>query len=128
MSFKFAKEDANSILGRLDKLAATVQEKHASWGMPFEVAKSIVNDLDKTADEIEKAAFGEESLVRRQVETLKAAKVIQQDAGEGYMGTYNAPTAPKQTDSDEPYMGLFKDDQTTGVHDGKSTTGRPLAP
>ena len=128
MSLKLAKEEANIVLARLDNLAGAIQEKHASWGMPFEVAKSIVNDLDKTADAIQKAAFGEESFVAHQINTLKAAKVIQQDAGEGYMGTYNAPTAPIQTDADEKYMGLFKDDQTTGVNDGKSTTGRPLAP
>lgn len=128
MTVKFAKSDANKILGRLDKIAGHIQENYAKWGMDFETAKGIVNDLDRTADEIEKAAFGEDSLASRQVELLKAAKVIQQDSDEGYMGTYNAPTAPHQTDSDEPYMGLYKDDQTQGVQTGKSTTGRPLAP
>jgi len=128
MTLKFAKDEANKILGRLDRVAEVIQVNAERWNMPFKVAKGIVNDLDKCADEIEKATFGEGSLACRQVEVLKSAKVLQQDSDEGYMGTFNAPTAPKQTDADEPYMSLFKDDQTVAVHDGKSTTGRPLAP
>jgi hypothetical protein len=128
MTVKFAKEQANDILSRLDKIAGFVQENHKKWGLDFETAKAIVNDLDRTADEIEGATYGEESLARRQIEVLKAAKVIQQDSDEKYMGTFNAPTAPHQTDSDEPYMGQFKDDQTQGVQTGKAENGRPLAP
>ena len=128
MTVKFAQEDADRILTRLDKMAAFIQSNHSKWGMSFETAKGLVNDLDRTADEIEKAANGSESFERRQVEVLKEAKVIQQDSDEKYMGTFNAPMAPKQTDSDEGYMSQFKDDQSVAVVDGKSTSGRPLAP
>jgi hypothetical protein len=128
MSLRFAKEEANKALSRLDRIAGAIQENAEKWGIPFEAAKKMVNDLDRTADEIEKASFGEGSLATRQVAVLKGAKVLQQDSDEGYMGTFNAPTAPKQTDSDEGYMSLYRDDQTTSVSGGKSTTGRPLAP
>ena len=124
----FDKKQADATLARLDKLAATIQAKHADWGMPFEQAREIVNAIDKTADEIETAAFGKDSLQRRQVEILRQAKVIQQDADEGYMGTFNAPSAPHQVDADEPYMSLYRDDQSTAVNEGKSSVGRPLAP
>ena len=123
---KFAKSDANTILARLDRVAAAIQENHAKWGMGFDVAKELVNDLDKTADEIEKASFGEESLMTRQVEVLKQAKVLQQDKDEKYMGTYNAPSAVHQSDKDEKYMSLYEDDQTQAVVSGKSSVGRPL--
>jgi len=133
MTVKFAKDQANAILGRLDKAAGFIQENYKKFGMDFDTAKAIVNDLDKTADEIEAAAFGEASLLKRQTEVLaasnpKLAKVLQQDSDEKYMGTFNAPMAPHQTDADEKYMGQFKDDQSEAVHEGKSTTGKPLAP
>jgi hypothetical protein len=128
MTIKFAKEDADRILVRLEKMASYIQDHHASWDMDFNSAKALVNDLDRTADEVEKAAFGEESFQTRQIEVLKAAKVIQQDSDESYMGTFNAPMAPKQTDSDEGYMSQFRDDQSQAVATGKSSTGRPLAP
>ena len=119
---KFSSENADQILFRLDRLASTIQGKFASWGMPFEVAKGIVNDLDKVADEIEVASFGKESLMKRQ------AEVIQHDADETYMTTFANPMAPIQTDADEAYMAAYKDDQSSCVDHGKSTTGRPLAP
>jgi hypothetical protein len=122
------KKEAASILSRLDRIAGVIQENCESWGMPFEAAKGIVNALDETADKIEKSAFGEDHFAQRQVNVLKQAKVIQQDSDEDYMGTFDAPSAPKQTDSDEAYMSLFQDDQTQAVAAGKSTTGRPLAP
>jgi hypothetical protein len=133
MTVKFAKEHANNILGRLDKIAGTIQENHEKWGMDFSTAKSLVNEIDKTADEIEKAAFGEDSLRNRQLEVVasndpKVAAVLQQDGDEGYMKTFNAPMAPHQTDSDEPYMGQFKDDQSQAVSTGKAENGRALAP
>jgi hypothetical protein len=128
MTIKFAKSDADRILTRLDKMATAIQEHHEKFGMSFAVAKSLVNDLDQTADEIEKAAFGDESFQTRQIEVLKSAKVIEHDADEGYMGTFNSPMAPHQTDADEGYMSQFSDDQTEAVVKGKSSTGRPLAP
>jgi hypothetical protein len=128
MTTKYSSQDADRILNRLDKLAGTIQENYSAWGMPFEVAKEVVNNLDKLADEIEVSSFGKESMVRRQVEVLKTAKVIQQDADEKYMATFQNPMQPRQVEADEPYMAAYKDDQSSAVESGKSTTGRPLAP
>jgi hypothetical protein len=122
MSTKLAAQHADQVLARLDKIAKVIQERHATWGMPFELAKAIVNDLDRTADEIEKASFGEESFLRRQ------AEVIQKDSDEPYMDTFRNPMQPRQTDADEPYMAAYKDDQSSAVDHGVSTSGRPLAP
>ena len=55
---KLAAEVANSALSRLDKIASDIQANYEAWGMPFETAKAIVNDIDKTADEIEVTADG----------------------------------------------------------------------
>lgn len=132
-TMKLDKDQANRTLTRLDRIAGSIQTNAEKWGMPFEAAKAIVNALDRTADEIEAASFGAESLAARQEKVVasakpKAAHVIQQDSDESYMKTFNAPMAPHQTDSDESYMSQFKDDQSQAVETGKSTTGRPLAP
>lgn len=119
---KFAAQDANAILARLDKMAAQIQANHESWGMPFETAKEIVNNLDTVADSIEVAAFGKESFTRRQ------AEVIQKDSDESYMSTFSNPMQPHQKDADEPYMKAYSDDQSSAVHHGKASDGRPLAP
>lgn len=119
-------KQASDVLGRIDDLAKTVQANHASWGMSFDDAKTVVNDLDKTADIFERMAFGEESLQRRQQEVL--AKVIKREPDEGYMDTFQNPHQPVQTDADEPYMGAYGDDQSSAVADGKEETGEALAP
>lgn len=119
---KFAANEANQTLGRLDRAARAIQANYKSWGMPFDVAKQLVNDLDKTADEIEIASFGKESFERRQ------AEVIQREPDEAYMDTFQNPMAPVQVEADEPYMSAYRDDQSSAVNNGKSTTGRPLAP
>jgi hypothetical protein len=128
MTTKFSSQDADRILNRLDKLASTVQQKYAEWGMPFEAAKEIVNNLDKVADDIEVSTFGQDSMLRRQVEVLKTAKVIQREPDEKYMDTFQNPMQPRQVEADEPYMKAYGDDQSSAVESGKSTTGRPLAP
>ncbi len=130
---KFATNEAESILGRLDKIAGHVQANYAAWGMPFDVAREIVNTIDKTADAIELASFDEESLVTRQMEVLastqaKTAQVHQQDSDEAYMKAFQNPMAPVQVESDEAYMKAFSDDQSSGMFNGKATNGRPLAP
>lgn len=117
---KFAAKDADQVLARLDKLASEIEANHESWGMPFETAKSMVNDLDTVADAIEVTAFGKQSFERRQ------AEVLQKDSDEGYMGAFNNPQAPIQTEGDEPYMSAYGDDQSSGVRKGKATNGRPL--
>lgn len=130
MNRKIASQDADRLLTRLDRLAATVQAKYASWGMPFEAAKEIVNAIDKTADEVEVTAFGRQSLARRQEEVMggKTARVIQRDADEKYMDTFKNPMQPRQVEADEPYMKIYEDDQSVAVGTGESTTGRKLAP
>lgn len=141
-------KNANETLERLDKLANHVQANHQTWGMPFEAARDLVNAIDKTADEIEVLAFGEQSLQRRQAEVAvsdrqlaaamqseigridfeKAAKVLKRDADEPYMDTFNNRMEPHETDADEPYMQHYNDDQDRSVVDGEDETGRDLAP
>jgi len=125
---KEAKAKMDNILGRLDKMAGFIQENHAKWGMDFDTAKGLVNNLDVVADEIEKMAYGQESVIRRQVEVLKTAEVISRDSDEPYMESFKNPMDPVMTNADEPYMQAYADDQSSAVHHGKSTTGRPLAP
>lgn len=125
---KLTKKEASEILYRLDTMASQIRSKFASMGLSQETAKELVNDLDRVADLVEGGSFGPESLLARQVEVLKSAKVLQHDSDEGYMATYNAPMAPKETDADEKYMSAFKDDQSQAVATGKSESGRPLAP
>jgi hypothetical protein len=128
---KFAAETADPSLARLDKTARLIQANYEAWGMPFEAAKEIVNVLDRTADEIEVASFGEGSFRTRQLEVIKQARtaeVIERDADEKYMSTFENPMAPIQVEGDEPYMKAYRDDQSSAVNHGESTTGRPLAP
>lgn len=119
---------ASEILGRLDKVAGDIQSNFEAWGMPFEAAKSLVNHLDHVADDFEKTVFGSESLQKRQVEVLKTAQVIQRDPDEGYMDTFQSEHGVVQAEADEPYMTAYRDDQSSAVRHGQSTTGRPLAP
>jgi hypothetical protein len=146
---KFAKEDANKALYRLDRAAAMIKANHKTWGMPFETAKSLVNAIDQTLDEIEVAAFGAESLAERQVEVVKQltaaaqqrqagapaggterrAEVVHREPDEPYMDTFKNTMAPIQTEADEPYMKAYgMPDQSSDMIHGVSTTGRPLTP
>jgi hypothetical protein len=134
---KFAAEQANNILSRLDKSAGTIQANYEKWGMSFEVAREICNDLDKSADEIEEATFGKESFVRRQAEVIsKTAEVIRREPDEPYMDTFKVNPEPVQIEADEPYMKLYDlgdpnrktEDQSSNMLHGISTTNRPLTP
>lgn len=108
---------ADNYLSRLDKIASDIQSNHASWGMPFDRARDLVNKIDKLADDLEVRFNGEQSFQVRQVEILKQAKVIQSDGDEDYLGTFNAPMRPIQTDADELYMSAYADDQSSAVRD-----------
>jgi hypothetical protein len=120
---------ADQILARLDRMASTIQENHEKWGMKFATARDLVNEIDKIADELEVAAYGDKSFTVRQAQILgKTAEVIQRDTDEGYMETFKNPMAPIQTEANEPYMKAYGDDQSSAVNHGKSETGRPLAP
>src|ERR1700688_4256521 len=98
---KFATQDANTILSRLDRVAGDIQANYEKWGMEFETAKGLVQDLDRTADEIELATFGKESFARRQ------AEVIRREPDEPYMTTFDVNPSPVQIEADEPYMKLY---------------------
>lgn len=122
------KKAADETLGRLDKVAKTIEDNFQAWGLDFETAKSLVNHLDKQADTIEAAVYGEESLMKRQVEVLKTAKVIQRENDENYMGSFETDMGVVQQDADEPYMTAYRDDQSSAVGSGADATGRRLAP
>lgn len=120
-------------LGRLDKIAKYVQDHHEAWGLPFDQARAIVNDLDRTADEVEEFVFGPESFQCRQTEVVdkmmaKEAQVIQRDPDEAYMETFQSTQGVIQTDADEPYMAAYKSDQSSSVVHGVDSSGRKLAP
>ena len=127
---KFAAQEANTILSRLDRVAGAIQENYEKMGMDFETARSIVHELDKTADEVEIASFGKESFCRRQ------AEVVRREPDEAYMDTFKVNPSPVQVEADEPYMKLYnlgdpirnRPDQSSNVVHGISTTQRPLTP
>lgn len=119
---------ASETLGLLDKAASSIQKNFAAWGLSKAAAKDLVNHLDKVADDLEVGVFGPESIAVRQVEVLKSAKVLQKDSDEAYMSAFEVDQGVIQSESDEPYMDAYADDQSSAVRDGKSTTGRPLAP
>lgn len=144
------KTSANQSLATIDKTAQLIQDNYKAWGIPFKIAKEMVNRLDKTADAVESLVYGERSLQNRQAEVAvqsedfvkealteglisrgefaKAAKVIQRDSDESYMETFGNPHKPIETDADEPYMSAYGDDQSSAVNDGEDSTGRDLAP
>lgn len=113
---------ASQVLETFDKMADYVQANYTKLGMSHADAKRVVNALDRTADKFEVATLGEESFAARQ------AEVLERDSEEPYVQTFEAPTRVHQSDKDEPYMGLFNDDQTTAVGTGKSEAGKPIAP
>jgi hypothetical protein len=127
---KLSKEQskkASEILGRLDKVAEAIQGNHQQWGMSFDVAKRLVNHLDKVADDFEASTFGGDSMGRRQEEVLKKAKVLQCDPDESsYMSSFEVDQGVVQADGDEGYMAAYADDQSSAVLTGKSSTGVPL--
>jgi len=116
VTLKTASVDAT--LESLDKVAAAIQANCEAWGMPFGLAKALTNKLDKMADELETAAYGEESVLNRQASVLgfaKEAEVLERDSDEPYMDTFNAPMRTHQSDSDEAFMAAFNDDQSSAV-------------
>jgi len=121
------KKLADETLARLDKVAQTIEANHEAWGMPFEMAKTAVNHLDRVADELEVHTYGVGSLKSRQVEVLKTAKVIQRDPDEPYMASFQDDSVI-QHDADEPYMTAYGDDDSSAVGSGSDAMGRRLAP
>ena len=134
---KFSQDEANPILARLDRIASTIQTSHKTWGMPFDTAKALVNAIDQTADAIEVAAYGQESLAVRQEEIVKqasamsprTAQVLQHESDESYMNTFTTNPDTIQIEADESYMRAYgTPDQSSAIIHGVSTSGRPLTP
>jgi hypothetical protein len=122
---------ADRLLAGLDRIASVVQSNHKQWGMDFTAAKNLVNAIDKIADDLEMSTYGEKSLLNRQAQEIgqaKLAQVIQKDSDEKYIDTFKNPMSPHQTEADEPYMKQYRDDQSSAVRNGKTLSGRKLAP
>lgn len=122
-------EKINAVLARLDRMASIVQENHEKWGMKFAAAKDLTNEIDKIADTLELATYGEDSLLNRQASVMKIAEVLESDSDESYMNAFESTTEPHQIDADEAgYMNLFKDDQSSALLHGKTVAGKALLP
>jgi hypothetical protein len=119
---KFAAQEANTVLSRLDRIAGAIQENYEKWGMDFNTARALAHEIDKTADDIEVASFGKESFQKRQ------AEVVRREPDEAYMAAFRNPMEPVQVEADEPYMRAYRDDQSSAVIHGVSTSNRPLTP
>ncbi len=112
---KVATEDANSVLGFLDKLGNAVQKDPGRFGLTPIGAKVAMSYIDSSADDFEKKTFGEESMAIRAAELRRRAEDMQTEPDEPYMGTFDNPQAPIQTEPDEPFMGEFNTDTTGEV-------------
>lgn len=122
-----ASKQVDSILGGIDKMASYLEKNAPQLGFDRKTAAAIITALDKASDTIEISTCGRDSL-RNRASELRQAAVIERDADEPYMDTFRNPQAPIQVESDEPYMSSYADDQSSGVGNGESSTGRPLAP
>jgi hypothetical protein len=67
---KKAEHATEVALTALDKLASLVEAKAGTGGMSPKLAKAIVRELDKVADQLELTMFGEDSLLYRQASIL----------------------------------------------------------
>ncbi len=122
---KLSKEQiaaVDSLLLGFDTIAQFIEQNSNMMGLKTATAKAALKSLDMVADVLESELLGPQNLAKRK------AQVLQQDADESYMGTFDAPMAPHQVDGDEPYMAAFGDDQSSAVQSGKASNGRPLAP
>lgn len=118
---KKAEHATEAALTALDKLASLVEAKAGTGGMPSKLAKAIVRELDKVADQLELTMFGEESLLYRQASILsKTATVFpSQEAMDAYLKAHpNADKSKHSVDKDDEDtkklkkdLGAFKDMQ-----------------
>jgi len=93
------KQAANKVLSNLDLAASRIEELQKTGKLDPRVASTLIRDIDAFADKFEIAAYGAESLKRRQ------AAVLQGDADEQhYMKTFENPVKPLVTEKDELYM------------------------
>lgn len=73
---KKAEHATEAALTALDKLATLVETKAGTGGMSPKLAKAIVRELDKVADQLELTMFGEESLLYRQASILSKTATV----------------------------------------------------
>jgi hypothetical protein len=92
------KDTANKVLSNLDAAATRIEKLVAAGKLDGRVASSMLTQLDSFADRFEATAFGRESFLRRK------AKVLQHDADEKYMATFENPVKPLHVEADETYM------------------------
>jgi hypothetical protein len=118
---KLAKNQVNSVLTRLDRLAAAAQTNPGVFGLTPEKAKRLAFHLDKASDTLEAGYYGAASLARRR------AEVIKQDGDEPFMENFDKPEEPIEVNSDEPYMDAFDDDETSSVSDVVGSDDNPFA-
>lgn len=97
------KQIANKVLETLDNTANQLDVLAKAGKIDPRLASSIAKDIDTFADKFESSVYGKDNLTRR-VSKIRSAKVIQQDADEKYMATFENPIKPITTDADEPYM------------------------
>ncbi len=95
------KKVASQVLASLDSTGNEIEGLAKAGLIDPKIAAELLHNIDTTADRIQVAAYGAESL---EAYKGKVAKVIKQDSDEPYMKTFENPQKPLQTDSDEPYM------------------------
>lgn len=117
------KQVANKVLSNLDLAASKIENLAKSGKIEPRLATQLIRDVDSFADKFEVAAFGRDSFARRQ------AKVLEHDADEHYMKTFDNPNKIIEQDPDEAYMKSsgpsarwdaidnFPQDRTTTVSD-----------
>jgi hypothetical protein len=95
------KQAAQELINTLEGVAGQVESLVSGGKLSPELAKvatKAIVDIDSVSDRIEVAAFGKEAFMKRR------AEVLQQDADEPWMKTFENVQKPLQTDADEPFM------------------------
>lgn len=92
------RKTAKQVLSRVDNAATLIQNLANKGEVNKRLASRIVHNLDSFADRFEAKVFGVASLKARQ------AKVIERDADEPWMDTFQNVQQPHMTNEDEPYM------------------------
>lgn len=95
------KKIAAKVLDTLDSTGNMVESLLKAGHLDPRVASELIRNIDSSADRIQTAAFGGESL---EAYKAKVAKVIKRDPDEKFMETFQNPQKPLKTDADEPYM------------------------
>ena len=92
------KQIANKVLSNLDVAASKIERLAKAGKIEPRLASQLIHDVDSFADRFEVAAYGRDSLNRRQ------AKVLKKDADEAYMSAFDNVNDIIKQDADEGYM------------------------